>query len=158
MNFPRRSKRTPDTCKYVCLVIFSILVSVSGQLRAATEASAAERISITYCSDCVPFHFQDAQGQPAGKIDGILGISRDMTEQQAAEAERKASMERFRVLFEQSSDAHLILVEDKVIECNNAAVEMLGCKDRQDLLARQPSTFSPELQLVVQCRQVYPGR
>jgi PAS domain S-box-containing protein len=81
-----------------------------------------------------------------GKIDGILGISRDMTARHAAEVAHKASLERFRVLFEESSDAHLILVGNQVVECNTAALEMLHCKDKDDLLSRQPSTLSPELQ------------
>jgi PAS domain S-box-containing protein len=88
----------------------------------------------------VPFHGSE------GSIDGILGISRDITAQHTAEAGLKASMARFQVLFDQSSDPHLILAEDKVIECNTAAVEMLCCKDKQQLLSRQPSTFSPEFQ------------
>ena len=95
-------------------------------------------------------HLMDTTKVPfrdnAGKIDGILGISRDMTERHAAEEAHKASLERFRVLFEESSDAHLILVGNKVVECNTAALEMLHCKDKNDLLSRQPSTLSPEFQ------------
>ncbi len=56
------------------------------------------------------------------------------------------SMQRFKVLFESSSDANLIFNETGIINCNIAAVQMLGCKDKQDLLARLPSVFSPEYQ------------
>ena len=34
------------------------------------SAAAAEldKISLAYCTDCVPFHFQDKDGRPAGMI------------------------------------------------------------------------------------------
>ena len=38
------------------------------------------------------------------------------------------------------------LVGNKVVECNSAALEMLHCRDKEDLLSRQPSTLSPEYQ------------
>ena len=74
-----------------------------------------------------------------GKITHFVAVKEDITEQRAAR-------QRFRVLFEQSSDAHLIFDENGIVECNNAAVEMLGCKDRQDLLSHHPVEFSPEFQ------------
>jgi PAS domain S-box-containing protein len=82
----------------------------------------------------------------AGRVSGILGISRDITARQAAEAEIKASMERFRVLFEQSYDAHLIFSDEGVIDCNQAAVDMVHAKDKDELLGRHPSAFSAEFQ------------
>ena len=45
-----------------------ILLPVSGQLLAAEQASDPERISVAYCTDCVPFHFSNTQGEPAGMI------------------------------------------------------------------------------------------
>ena len=34
----------------------------------AGPVAAAERISVAYCIDCVPFHFKDDGGEPAGLI------------------------------------------------------------------------------------------
>ena len=52
----------------------------------------------------------------------------------------------FRLLFEQSTDAMLLLDEDVFIDCNPAAVEMFGCSDKKQLLSFHPSDFSPEKQ------------
>ena len=42
-------------------VIITVLVSASGY-----TADTPERISIAYCNGCVPFHFTEESGQPAG--------------------------------------------------------------------------------------------
>ena len=53
---------------------------------------------------------------------------------------------RFHVLFEHSADAHLILWQDAIIDCNLAAVKMLNCKNKTQLLSFHPAIFSPEIQ------------
>ncbi|MCD6050263.1 MAG: barA 6 [Verrucomicrobia bacterium] len=60
--------------------------------------------------------------------------------------ERRAADEKFRVLFEQSSDAHLLFDENGIIDCNNAAIQMLHCPNKAQVLAIHPATLSPELQ------------
>ncbi len=59
---------------------------------------------------------------------------------------RVASEEKFRVLFEHSSDAHLLLDESGFFDCNNAAVAMLGCADKGEILGRTPAGLSPARQ------------
>jgi PAS domain S-box-containing protein len=59
---------------------------------------------------------------------------------------RVASEEKFRVLFEHSSHAHLLLDESGFFDCNNAAVAMLKCRDKGELLGRRPAELSPERQ------------
>jgi PAS domain S-box-containing protein len=53
---------------------------------------------------------------------------------------------RLRVLFEQSTNAHLIFDERGIVDCNEAAVRLLRCRDRAELLSTHPAVFSPELQ------------
>jgi two-component system sensor histidine kinase/response regulator len=67
------------------------------------------------------------------------GILRDVSERRAAE-------ERFKIIFEQSSDAHLLLDENGIFDCNNAAVGMLRFRNRSDLLGRTSVDLSPEFQ------------
>ena len=74
-----------------------------------------------------------------GKITHFVAVKEDITA-------RKAAEERFRVLFEQSSDAHLIFDEQGIIDCNNAAVDVLRCQDKGELLSKHPAEFSPEVQ------------
>lgn len=66
--------------------------------------------------------------------------------QSRALREQAASDERFRLLFEQSSDAHLLFDDTGIIDCNLAAIRMLHCTDKQHLLALHPAVLSPEYQ------------
>jgi len=70
---------------------------------------------------------------------GIIAIGQDITE-------RKAAEEKFRVLFEQSSDAHLLFDETGIIDCNHATIAMLRGKDKNEVLALHPARLSPEFQ------------
>ncbi|WAS94631.1 STAS domain-containing protein [Nannocystis punicea] len=54
--------------------------------------------------------------------------------------------ERFRVLFEHSSDAHLIFDHTGILDCNSAAMRMLRCDDRSRLRSSHPAQLSPERQ------------
>jgi len=54
--------------EWIWLIAFWILVALPWQLGATEEVSNPERISVAYCTDCVPFHFRDEEGQPAGMI------------------------------------------------------------------------------------------
>lgn len=61
-------------------------------------------------------------------------------------SERLASHERFKVLFEYSSDAHLLFDETGIVDCNEAAVRMLDGVSKQQIIAQHPAVFSPEFQ------------
>ncbi|MCP3982154.1 MAG: PAS domain S-box protein [bacterium] len=52
----------------------------------------------------------------------------------------------YRELFERSADAILIIEGDVFIECNAAAVRMLRCGSREEVLRTHPSELSPPLQ------------
>lgn len=75
----------------------------------------------------------------SGAVSGIIGVCFDITE-------RAHSEERFRVLFEQSSNAHLLFDDDGIIDCNPAAVALMRCADKSKLLGTHPARLSPERQ------------
>ncbi len=52
----------------------------------------------------------------------------------------------FQQLFEQSADAHLIIENNRFVDCNPATVKMLGYSNKSDLLETHPSELSPPLQ------------
>ncbi len=51
-----------------------------------------------------------------------------------------------RLLFEQSPDAILLIDGEVFVDCNQAAVEMLGYSGKGELLSTRPSDLSPPLQ------------
>jgi len=76
-----------------------------------------------------------------------LGRLRADNERLRAEAAAHAAMnEKFRVHFEYSSDAHLIFDQTGIIDCNNAAILMLRCTDKGQVLRLHPAELSPERQ------------
>ena len=74
-----------------------------------------------------------------GPVHGLIAAGVDITE-------REASDERFRILFERSSDAHLLLDETGIIDCNDATLRMLRCARKSDVLGRGPAELSPTRQ------------
>jgi len=80
-------------------------------------------------------------------LEAELGRLRADNERLQVEAAANASAnENFRVLFEYSSDAHLIFDQHGIIDCNNAAIMMLSCEDKTQLLNLHPAQLSPERQ------------
>ncbi len=80
-----------------------------------------------------------SQRNSQGELTGFLAIAQDVTESRRAN-------ERFRVLFEHSSDAHLLFGEGGIIDCNRATLEMLRCKHKSEVIGLHPAVLSPEIQ------------
>nr|CRH07397.1 putative hybrid histidine kinase. Containing SBP_bac_3 domain, PAS domain, HisKA domain, HATPase c domain, 2 response reg domain and Hpt domain [Candidatus Magnetococcus massalia] len=76
----------------------------------------------------------------------FVAMTEDITTAKQDKAELQASVARFKVLFEASVDAYLILDGNRFTACNQAAVHLLGYENKQDLLALRPSEISPERQ------------
>ncbi|MEO5376893.1 MAG: PAS domain S-box protein [Magnetococcus sp. DMHC-6] len=70
----------------------------------------------------------------------------DVTKQKQQEASMRASEEKFRTLFEATGEGVLLLGRDGLMDCNEKAVEIFGCMDRNDLLTRQIQEFWPDRQ------------
>ena len=69
----------------------------------------------------------------------LLMVARDVTASHSSD-------EKFRVLFENSSNAHLIFDATTVLACNHSAVEMLGFTNPGELIGLDVAALSPELQ------------
>ena len=54
--------------------------------------------------------------------------------------------EKYRILFEKSKDPILIIKNEKFVDCNQAAVDMLGYKNKNEILQTHPSQLSPSFQ------------
>lgn len=75
-------------------------------------------------------------GEPAH---GLIAAGADVTE-------REASDERFRMLFERSTDAHMLYDAEGIIDCNDATLRMLRAPNRDRLMGRRPAELSPHRQ------------
>jgi PAS domain S-box-containing protein len=78
----------------------------------------------------------------------ILAYLRDITDRRQAEEDLRESKERlFQQLIEKSPDAHLVIDESRhYVDCNQAALELLRMRSREQLLGLTPVDISPECQ------------
>ena len=73
---------------------------------------------------------------PAEPVHGLIAAGVDITE-------REASDERFRLLFERSTDAHMLYDAEGIIDCNDATLQLLRVDSRERLVGRRPAELSP---------------
>ena len=74
-----------------------------------------------------------------GKTVKLYGVLQDLTESKHVE-------EKLSLIFQYSTDAHFLFDSKGIIDCNYAAVNMLKCQDKAELLSIHPAFFSPEFQ------------
>ena len=75
-----------------------------------------------------------------------MNVAADATEPKWSKETPKESEAKFRLLFEKSPDAMLLLDGDVFVDCNQAAVEMMRCSSKEQLLALDLYDISPERQ------------
>ncbi|MDQ2666115.1 MAG: PAS domain S-box protein [Gemmatimonadota bacterium] len=73
---------------------------------------------------------------PGEPVHGLIAAGVDITE-------REASDERFRLLFERSTDAHMLYDAEGIIDCNDATLQLLRVDSRERLAGRRPGELSP---------------
>ena len=82
-----------------------------------------------------------------GKIVGAVVTFVDITERKKAEEALSNSEEKFRAIYESSSDALMLLDESgRFFDCNQRTLEVFGFKDRNEFLDKIPTEFSPQFQ------------
>ncbi len=73
----------------------------------------------------------------------LLSRHKRLCQLRAAQQKLSESEHRFRALFEQSPDAHFVLYENRIIECNHAMLQLFGANSIVDLIGKTPVDLSP---------------
>jgi PAS domain S-box-containing protein len=73
------------------------------------------------------------------RTEQLLVVARDVTASHSSET-------KFNVLFDNSANAHIIFDRDRVLACNQSAVEMLGFSAKAEILGMDAAALSPERQ------------
>jgi len=81
-----------------------------------------------------------------GNIIYLNAEGHDITEIKEVGEALKQSEEKFRLLFEKSVDPVLLLDNGVYVDCNDAALKLMHCSDKNQLIGLCPSDFSPETQ------------
>ncbi len=81
-----------------------------------------------------------------GQLIGVLGVARDITLRKQMEDELRQSDQRFRSMFEMSPDPVWLIEDQHFVECNQAAVSMLGFREKSEFLHIHPGQISPQYQ------------
>ncbi|HNV68142.1 MAG TPA: PAS domain S-box protein [Candidatus Ozemobacteraceae bacterium] len=76
----------------------------------------------------------------------LVPEGRDITDLKAAQAAAQEGEQRFRDLFELSPDPCLLIDQDQFIECNRAALRLLGFDQKNELVQKHPADISPPTQ------------
>ncbi len=77
----------------------------------------------------------------------LVGVSTDITDRQRSELNLERSEHKFRLLFEASLDATmLVTASGQFIDANPAAIRLYGAASKEELLCHRVSDFSPEFQ------------
>jgi len=81
-----------------------------------------------------------------GNVKKIIGSFVDNTKQKEIQNALRESEQKYRDLFEKSKDANLIIQDGVFVNCNKAMVDLLGCRDKDEIINKKPSQFSPDIQ------------
>ena len=81
-----------------------------------------------------------------GTILHYEGTAVDITEHRDAEEKLRESEEKFRLLFDKSADPIVLLDGDTYIDCNEAALRLLKCSSKEQVIGLRPPDLSPERQ------------
>ncbi len=81
-----------------------------------------------------------------GEVTHYLAVKEDVTERLQAEKRLQENEEALRRLFEDAKDPLLLLGQGCVVDCNTAALQLLGFASKTEFLGHRAADFSPLLQ------------
>ncbi|RPD47856.1 PAS domain S-box protein [Hymenobacter sediminis] len=112
--------------------------------------SAPQVITVQLLREGLPPIYVRIEGQAAENDElpprAIRLALTDVTEQYQTRRALEISEERFRILFNRSEDGMLLMRDNRFVDCNEAALRLLGLGTKEELLGRHAAAYSPEKQ------------
>ncbi len=113
----------------------------SGDYNVRVDLNSGDEIEILASS------FNKMTADLKRSYDALADLNKTLEEKvQQRTKELVASERKFRTLFEESADAILLGDENELFDCNPAMLRLLGCDDKNVLLAMSPDDLSPRFQ------------
>ena len=76
----------------------------------------------------------------------IFQINENIIQQNRIIAEMNDKESIYQAFFKRSTDAFMVIENGKFIDCNDATLNIFGCKSKEDFILKGPTCFSPERQ------------
>ncbi len=81
-----------------------------------------------------------------GEVVRLIGTFQDITEHKNASEALARSETRFRTLYDATSDAVMVLGDERFLDCNPATLAVFGCTSREEFCSKHPADLSPPQQ------------
>ncbi len=89
---------------------------------------------------------ENGEAKITGMVEDITDELRLIHEEEAHRTEAMKAAARFSTMFESTPNPILVFGKDGILDCNLAAIRILGAPDKNSVLSKHPAVFSPEIQ------------
>ncbi len=81
-----------------------------------------------------------------GQRKELMVIGRDITARKQTDDALKVSEMKLRTLYESTSDAIMLLNDERFLDCNKATLALFGCTSKKEFCSKHPADLSPPVQ------------
>ncbi|MDR2018882.1 MAG: PAS domain S-box protein [Syntrophobacterales bacterium] len=110
------------------------------------SSEAGEWIDAEFTIICKDGGAKDIEFRSTFLKDYSITVLKDVTKRKQAENALHESEEKFRLLFEKSADAILLLDGNRFMDCNEAALKLMRCASKDQLIGLRPFDISAKMQ------------